>query len=326
MIDNSIEYLTNEIIESGEKIESKLRSKGIDVTFGKHSEGKTDLTEIVDIAINNIGGGSVDIVTEWEEELSDEKVPSEKLVKDTLDTKADINNLSTVATSGSYNDLSNKPSIPSSSDIYEIIAELEELSDSVSALTDNVHVELSCSNYKPSIDGEVLVTAKVTDNTGEVVVDYPVELYRGNYLEDSGVTDEAGEYTYTYTASEWGLQVFTVGGAHIALEVTGFKKVQESSDGYLTVYYNGRTVRVRINLRAKWYNNHSSHTVGTIDEAYRPLNYLNKFSGKSTNTDDIVGFYEISTAGVVQVTSLIDSHTYADPGALYNAVFEYTIK
>lgn len=49
------------------------------------------------------GGGSVDIVTSWEQTLSDEKVPSEKLVKDTIDTKAnsththttsDISNLS----------------------------------------------------------------------------------------------------------------------------------------------------------------------------------------------------------------------------------------
>ena len=34
------------------------------------------------------GDGSADIVTEWESTLSDEKVPSEKLVKNTLDTKA----------------------------------------------------------------------------------------------------------------------------------------------------------------------------------------------------------------------------------------------
>jgi len=50
------------------------------------------------------GGGSADIVTEWESTLSDEKVPSEKLVKNTLDTKAnsthshsisDVNSLQT---------------------------------------------------------------------------------------------------------------------------------------------------------------------------------------------------------------------------------------
>ena len=75
----------------------------------------------------SVGGSSVDIVTTWSSTTSDSKVPSEKLAKDSLDGKAnsshthtksqitDFPTLSTVATSGSYNDLSNKPSIPSSS-------------------------------------------------------------------------------------------------------------------------------------------------------------------------------------------------------------------
>ena len=61
----------------------------------------------------DIQGSSVDIVTSWEQTPSDEKVPSEKLTKDTLDTKANASSLSAVATSGSYADLSNKPTIPS---------------------------------------------------------------------------------------------------------------------------------------------------------------------------------------------------------------------
>ena len=45
----------------------------------------------INLAINDkIGtGGSVDIVTEWEQTLSDEKVASEKLTKNTIDTKQD---------------------------------------------------------------------------------------------------------------------------------------------------------------------------------------------------------------------------------------------
>ena len=80
------------------------------------------------------GGTGVDIVTEWETTTSDSKVASEKLTKDSLDTKVDketgkglssndftntykstMDSLKSVATTGSYNDLSNKPSIPSSS-------------------------------------------------------------------------------------------------------------------------------------------------------------------------------------------------------------------
>ena len=88
-----------------------------------------------------VGGGTADIVTSWESTLSDTKVPSEKLTKETLDTKANSSSLSTVATSGSYSDLTNKPSlstvattgdyddltdkptIPTSSDIYGMITE-----------------------------------------------------------------------------------------------------------------------------------------------------------------------------------------------------------
>ena len=80
------------------------------------------------------GGTGVDIVTEWETTTSDSKVASEKLTKDTLDTKVDKENgkglssndftnnykstmdsLKTVATTGSYTDLTDKPSIPSAS-------------------------------------------------------------------------------------------------------------------------------------------------------------------------------------------------------------------
>lgn len=75
------------------------------------------------------GGSSVDIVTSWEQTLSDEKVPSEKLVKNSLDLKSDSTHThSQYLTehqsltnyvqkengkglfSGSYADLTNKPS------------------------------------------------------------------------------------------------------------------------------------------------------------------------------------------------------------------------
>lgn len=63
--------------------------------------------------VTNGEDGSADIVTSWESTLSDEKVPSEKLVKDTLDTKANSSSLATVATTGDYDDLTDKPTIPS---------------------------------------------------------------------------------------------------------------------------------------------------------------------------------------------------------------------
>ena len=50
-------------------------------------------------------------VTSWSGTTTDAHYPSEKLVKDSLDTKADSSSLATVATSGDYDDLTNKPTV-----------------------------------------------------------------------------------------------------------------------------------------------------------------------------------------------------------------------
>ena len=50
-------------------------------------------------------------VTSWNSTTTDTHYPSEKLVKDSLDDKADASSLATVATSGDYNDLTNKPTV-----------------------------------------------------------------------------------------------------------------------------------------------------------------------------------------------------------------------
>ena len=55
------------------------------------------------------GGTGVDIVTSWSNPTTDTSVASEKLTKDTLDLKLD----SSDAFSGDYEDLNNKPTIPS---------------------------------------------------------------------------------------------------------------------------------------------------------------------------------------------------------------------
>ena len=58
---------------------------------------------------------TVTIATSFGSTPSDSKVPSEKLTKNSLDAKADANSLATVATTGDYDDLTDKPTIPSAS-------------------------------------------------------------------------------------------------------------------------------------------------------------------------------------------------------------------
>ena len=81
----------------------------------------------------------INIITSFSNVLSDTNVPSEKLVKNSLDEKVDkvngkglstndytnidkakVNNLQNVAFSGSYDDLTNKPEISGSGEIVNI--------------------------------------------------------------------------------------------------------------------------------------------------------------------------------------------------------------
>ena len=79
----------------------------------QNSQIATNTANITDIysQLNNKQNIS-NLVTSWSSTTSDSKYPSEKLTKDTLDLKQNAADLATVATSGSYNDLSNIPTIP----------------------------------------------------------------------------------------------------------------------------------------------------------------------------------------------------------------------
>ena len=49
---NELIYITNTINECGEKLETYLKNKGYDVEFGKKTENKQDLSDLIDIIVN----------------------------------------------------------------------------------------------------------------------------------------------------------------------------------------------------------------------------------------------------------------------------------
>ena len=59
-----------------------------------------------------------DTVESWSASVSNDKIPTEKLVKDSLDLKANTSSLSTVATTGDYEDLLNLPEEICITDFY----------------------------------------------------------------------------------------------------------------------------------------------------------------------------------------------------------------
>ena len=106
----------------------------------------TETDEIV-IEANGSGGsgnsGSVDIVTEWEQTLSDAKVPSEKLTKLSIDNKANINHTHTKS------QITDFPAIPSKT---------SDLQNDSGFLTEHQSIK--------TVDGNSLI------GTGNIVINY----------------------------------------------------------------------------------------------------------------------------------------------------------
>lgn len=113
-----------------------------------------------------------------------------------LATKANSADLASVATSGSYNDLSNKPTILSQSDVQDMIDDaVDDISDGVSK------VKIGSTEYSPNINGVVDISSGVSaaqptidPNTGNWIVNgqvtqYPSQGAQGN----SGYTGAANE-------------------------------------------------------------------------------------------------------------------------------------
>ena len=140
----------------------------------EHQSLKTINNESI-IGTGNItiegGGGSVDIATSWGSTPSDSKVPSEKLAKDSLDGKVDKENGKGLF-SGSYNDLSNKPTIPS--DVSDLTDSHDIIPSDVADLTDTQNTAFTPKSHTHGLSdvnntSTVEVTITYTDTTTATV-------------------------------------------------------------------------------------------------------------------------------------------------------------
>ena len=149
---------------------------------------------------------SENLVTSWSGTVSDSNVPSEKLVKDTFDDLAtvatsgsysDLENkpdLATVATSGKYDDLSNKPSIPT---------DTNDLTNGAGYVTlDEVNGEVNLNNYYTKNEIQNGYVAKENNkglSTNDFTDAYKDEIdnlatnyqSKGNYLTASDISGKA---------------------------------------------------------------------------------------------------------------------------------------
>ena len=131
------------------------------------------------------------------------------------------------------------------------LAKVSQLSDY--ALTNHTHVKtsitdlynysISCSNYNPTIDTDISVTVKVTNQAGNPVVGHTVSILKNNSSWKSGTTGSNGEFTTTYTCSEWGLTTFSANNNSTQIKVQGFRTLSLTNG---TLYYDNEKVMCEI--------------------------------------------------------------------------------
>lgn len=153
------------------------------------------------------------IVTSWSVTTSDAKYPSEKLVKSDLDKKVDkvngkglstndydntakntVDNLATVATSGSYNDLSNKPTIPT---VVDVVADNNANAVSSNAVYDAVALKASSAD---------LATVATTGSYNDLTDKPSLGDFGGTIDVIKKATAESG-YAATYEITQSGVKV-----------------------------------------------------------------------------------------------------------------------
>ena len=298
-------------------------------------------------------------VTSWSGTASDDKYPSAKLVKDSLDGKSDNGHthnksditdfthahgnltndgkvgtnsgyfittttggaitskqkIGNITTDGKVGTSANKPLITTTkgvvttgsfgtsansfcegndsrlSDARTPLAHTHDLDD----ITDYMVTSISCNDYNPTIDGTVTLTVTVKDVYGDAVSGESVLVtasagnftkYNGSTITGAssytGTTNSSGQFTLTYTCSEWGLITFSANTVNKQILVKGYKTIKDGSG--IRVRVNGDSVECRIVVSSTTFTTSFTQFTGqTIPEGYRPNTTITMPSYSNTN-------------------------------------------
>ena len=120
--------------------------------------------------------------------------------------------------------------------------------------------DIEASDYNPNIDNSITVTITVTDVYGDAISDESVTVTasEGNFTQlngsditaassVTGTTNSSGQFTLTYTCSEWGLSTFSANNINNQINVVGWKEVwrNTTSDPKIQVFRNADHCRLK---------------------------------------------------------------------------------
>lgn len=119
---------------------------------------------------------------------------------------------------------------------------------------------IECSDYNPSIDGNITVTITVNDVYGDAISGESVTVTasEGTFTQRNGsnitaassvtgTTNSSGQFTLTYACSEWGLATFSANTSSTHILVEGWKQVWSAESNKIVAYTDGTHGRLIIN-------------------------------------------------------------------------------
>lgn len=160
---------------------------------------------------------------------------------------------------------------------------------------------IEASDYNPTIDGNITVTITVNDVYGDAISDESVTVTasEGTFTQlngsditsassVTGTTNSSGQFTLTYTCSEWGLITFSAKNHKCQINVQGWKKVQTLASGKVNVFTDGKNAKIIISGTFSTSTSAGEYTLATIGSQYQPAEFY------STNySASVIKYYPV---------------------------------
>ena len=169
---------------------------------------------------------------------------------------------------------------------------------------------IECSDYNPSIDGNITVTITVNDVYGDAISGESVTVTasEGTFTQlngsditaassVTGTTNSSGQFTLTYNCSVWGLITFSANNRAIQVHVTGWREITAGT-GKLWVNDETKTAVFHF-TRAGAITSEVTYA-NAIPSTYRPYSNVRMIAHNSPNTIIKLG---VESNGTVRLIS-----------------------
>lgn len=177
-------------------------------------------------------------------------------------------------------------------------------------------IDISCSNYNPTIDSNITITITVTDESGTPISGLSVPLKIDGTSISGVTTNSSGVATHTYNCTDWGNHKISVKSVSTFINVTGWKTFTNTSD--YTVKYNKDFVRVDVHIpTSKTFTGSWTDWASILSSSpqLRPampivfMDMSGSILAKLRDNDDRIGFKTVSGSSVS--STFYGSVTYA---------------